>query len=133
MENRNWSKAERKEYISKITKWKSELVRYYKYNVYIHPDNLNKPYWRKVDNGVIRMVPYKVNSDMGGSEFSTKYDNQTHIISIDQIEHYMDTIKSPNNIIQYKKREVNGSKFTNPSKFEIRRYSIRDRNVEASS
>ena len=78
-----WSKEEKRRYVEEVVQWRSELVRYYDFNVYYHPDKPTLPYRRIYQNGYIKMARWNVNEN---GEFSVLKDNERYTLNIFDIE-----------------------------------------------
>jgi len=79
-----WTTEEKKEYVDKVKKWRSELVRYQDFNVYYHPDKPEKPYRKKFVNGYFKMVPWKIFND----HISVGKDGETYKIKISDLDRH---------------------------------------------
>ena len=108
----NYTLEERKEYLKRVAKWKSELRRFKNFNVYYHPDNPLKPYRRFFDNGKLRMVAWRID-DYG--RFQVFLNDEKYYINVFDIEEYNNEFSIGT---LYNKEKT----FTNSS-YKIKRYN----------
>jgi hypothetical protein len=81
----NYTLEEKKEFVERVTKWRSELKRFKNFNVYFHPNNPGKPYRKTFNNGYIKMVAWKID-DYG--KFQVFLNDEKYDINVFEIEEY---------------------------------------------